>query len=115
MCLRLAALQVPVVAAVVFTVNVDVCAVVPLIVMEAGILHVAGSVAAFVLKAQLKLTVPVNPPVELTVIVDVLPVVAPGVTVIAVPETVKLGGGRLMMKAALATALLVYPAATAMA
>ena len=92
LCLTLAALQLPLVAAVVFTVNVAVCAVVPLIVTEAGMLHVAGSVAALALNAQLKLTVPVNPLVGVTVIVEVFPLVVPGATVTAVPVTVKLGG-----------------------
>jgi hypothetical protein len=93
--ITLVALQPPV-AAVVFTVNVTVCAVSPLIVTEAGTLHVAGSEGAFELNAQLKLTVPVNPPVGVTVIVELFPVVVPGVTVTAVPVIVK-PGGRLMV------------------
>jgi len=38
-----------------------------------------------------KATLPVNPPLGATVIVDVFPVVAPGSTVTEVPATVKLG------------------------
>jgi hypothetical protein len=74
-----------VVAAVVDTVNVAVCAVVPLkFVNEAGErLHVAGSLAAVGVMAQVSATVPVNPPDGVTLIVEVLPVVAPGLTVMA--------------------------------
>jgi hypothetical protein len=42
-------------------------------------------------------TLPVKPPLGVTEMVEVLPVVAPGATVTAVPLTVKLGDGRLMM------------------
>jgi hypothetical protein len=79
------------VGAVVYTVNVAVCAVAPLIVTEAGErLHVAGSLAAVGVMAQLRLTMPVNPPVPgVTVIVEVFPVVAPGATETAVPARVK--------------------------
>lgn len=80
-----------VVAAVVFTVRVAVCAVVPVIVTEAGRLHVAGSLAATGLTEQLRLTAPVNPPVGVRVMADVFPVVAPRTTVIAVPLIVKPG------------------------
>ena len=65
-------------------VRVAICAVVPLIVTEVGeILHVAGSVAAFDVNEQLRFTMPVNPPDGVTVMVEVLPVVAPGATLIA--------------------------------
>jgi hypothetical protein len=43
--------------------------------------HVAGSLAAAGLTEQLRLTAPVNPLTAATVIVEVLPVVAPGATV----------------------------------
>jgi hypothetical protein len=77
-----------VVAAVVDTVSVDVCAA-PLIATEAGErLHVAGSLAAVGEMAQLRLTVPVKPLTGVTVIVEVFPVVAPGATLTAVPLTV---------------------------
>ena len=81
----------------VFTVSAVVCADAPVIVTEAGILHVAGSLAATGVMAQLRLTAPVNPSNGVRVMVEVLPVVAPGVTVTPVPLTVKVGGGRLMV------------------
>jgi hypothetical protein len=90
---------------VVFTVSVVVFTEAPIIVIEAGRLHVAGSLAAVGVIAQLRLIVPVNPPNGVRVMVEVLPVVVPGVTVIAVPLTVKVGGGKLMLKTALATVL----------
>jgi hypothetical protein len=42
--------------------------------------------------AAVNATLPVNPPVGVSVIVEAFPVVAPGATVTAVPATVKLGG-----------------------
>ena len=70
------------VGAVVTTVSVEVWAVAPLIVTEAGeTLHVAASLAAAGLTAQVKVTAPANPPDPVTLIVDPLPVVAPGLTV----------------------------------
>ena len=57
--------------AVVFTVRVVVCCAEPLIVTEAGTLHVAGSLGAFGVIAQLRLMVPVNPPDGVTVNVAV--------------------------------------------
>jgi hypothetical protein len=96
-----------VVAAAVFTVRVVVSAVAPLIVIEAGTLHVAGSLAASGVIAQLRLIAPVNPFEGVKVMVEVLPVVSPGATVRAVPATEKLGAGRLMVYVALATALAV--------
>ena len=89
----------------VVTVRVVVCAVKPLMVAEAGILHVAGSLAAVGVIAQLKLITPVNPFEGVKVIVEVFPVVAPGATVIGVPAMEKLGGGKLMVYETLATAL----------
>jgi acyl dehydratase len=77
---------------VVFTVRMAVCAVEPLIVTEAGILHVAGSRAARGAIPQLRLTAPVKPPDGVRVMVEVLPVDAPGKIVIAAPVIVKLGG-----------------------
>jgi hypothetical protein len=41
--------------------------------------------------AALSATLPVKPPLGVRVMVEVLPVAAPGVTVTAVPLTVKLG------------------------
>ena len=64
----------------VLTVSVAVCADELVIDTEAGTLHVAGSLAAVGVITQLRLTVPVNPPDGVTIIVDVLPVVAPGLT-----------------------------------
>ena len=68
------------VAAVVFTVSETVSAVVPLIVIDAGTLHVGGLLAAAGVIEQLKPTVPVKSAKGATVIVEVFPVVAPGVT-----------------------------------
>ena len=85
------------VAPVVFTVRVAVCADAPEIVTDWERLHVAGSLAAVGVIAQVRFTVPVNPPDGVRVIVDVLPEVAPGATVTAVPEIVKLGDGRIMV------------------
>ena len=85
------------VADVVLTVRVVVCAVEPLMVTEAGMLHVAGSLAAVGVIAQLRLITPVNPPEGIKVIVDVFPVVAPGATLIAVPVMEKFAPGGLMV------------------
>ena len=79
-------------ADVVFTVRVTVCAVVPLIITEAGMLHVAGSLAAVGVIAQLRLITPVNPPVGVKLMVDVFPVAAPGTTLTAGPMIEKPGG-----------------------
>lgn len=70
------------VAAAVLIVSVEVCAVAPEMVTEVGErLHVAGLLAAVGLTAQLKLTAPLNPFDPVVLIVAVLPVVAPGLTV----------------------------------
>jgi hypothetical protein len=72
------------VAAVVVTVSVEVCAVLPLSVTEAGLrLQLAGSLAAVGLMEQLRFTVPEYPFVPARLMVEVFPVVAPGLTVIA--------------------------------
>ena len=92
-------------ADVVLTVRVVVCAVVPLMVTEVGMLHVAGSLAAVGVIAQLRLITPVNPPEGVKLIVDVFPVVAPGATLTAAPVMEKVGVGRLMVYTAVATAL----------
>lgn len=74
------------VAAVVPMVKVDVTADVPVMLAEVGDrLHVAGSLEAVGLMEQVKATVPVNPPDGVTLIVDVLPDVAPGFTVMLPP------------------------------
>ena len=80
------------VAAAVATVNVAVCAVVPVIVTDGAKLHVAGSLAATGAMAHVRVIAPVNPATGVNVTVEVLPVVAPGAKVIAVPAIVKLGG-----------------------
>jgi hypothetical protein len=85
------------VGAVVFTVSVVVCAVEPLMVTEAGMLHAAGSLAAAGVIAQLRLITPVNPPEGVKLIVDMFPVVAPGTTLTAVPVMEKPTVGRLMV------------------
>jgi acyl dehydratase len=64
-------------------VKVEVCAAVPAMVTDVGErLQVAGSLAAVGLIEQVRATAPVNPPEGVTVMVEVLPVVAPGLTVI---------------------------------
>ena len=97
------------VAAVVFTVSVVVCADAPEIVTEVGIVHVAGTFASAGVIAQLRLTVPINPPDGVKVTVEVFPVVAPGVTVTAVSLIAKLGGARLMVYTAVASGPAVAP------
>jgi len=85
-----------VVAAVVEMVSVEVCAVVPVKpVSDAGdMLQVAGSLDALVANAQVSATVPVNPGWGVTEMVEVLPVLAPGVVIVtAAPPMVKVGGG----------------------
>jgi hypothetical protein len=56
-------------------------------------LKVGGTTAplGLVVRAAVRATLPVKPPVGVTVIVDALPVVAPAVMLTAVPLTVKLG------------------------
>lgn len=84
-------------AAVVETVNVDVCTVAPLMTTLVGLkLHEGMSLTLVivVVTAQLRLIVPVNPFVPTILIVPVFPVVAPGVTEMAVVlplPAVKLG------------------------
>jgi hypothetical protein len=83
---RLGWFKAAVVAAVVVRVSADVPAVAPLIVTAAGeSAQVAGSLAAAGVMAQVSATAPVNPPEGVTVIVEVLPVVAPGLTVMLPP------------------------------
>jgi hypothetical protein len=81
--------------AVVETVSVAVCAAVPLSATGLVVpkLNVGGAdafVGADVTTAP-RLTLPMNPPTGVMVIVDVLPEVAPGATVTFVPLIVKLG------------------------
>lgn len=73
--------------------SVEVCAAVPEIVTEAGeSAQVAGSLAAVGATAQVSATAPVSPPDGVTVMVEVLPVVAPGLTVmLPLFERAKLG------------------------
>ncbi len=67
------------VAAVVLTVSVEVCVVVPLNVTDGGVsVHVGGSLAATGVMEQVRFTVPEKPFVPTTLIVVVFPVVAPG-------------------------------------
>lgn len=80
----------------VVTVSVAVCAVAPLISTEEGVtVQVAGLVAPLgPLGMQLRLTVPVRPLTGVTVMMEVLPVVAPAVTVMLPPlVSVKPGTG----------------------
>jgi hypothetical protein len=89
------------VAAVVVIVSVAVPAEVP--VMLTGLvepkLKVGGYWAPVGLEvtAAVSTTLPVKPPAGVTVMVEVFPVVAPGVTVTAGPLTVKLGVGAVIV------------------
>jgi hypothetical protein len=75
-----------VVEVVVVTVKVDDSAEVPVMSTEVGDrAQVAGLVAALVVMVQVRATVPVKPLDGVTLIVDVLPVVAPPATEIAPP------------------------------
>jgi len=80
---RILGFAIAAVAAVVLTVSVAVPAVVPVIATGELTEQVGGSVSFVGVIAQLKVTLPVNPPPGVTVIVDVFPVVAPGAIVIA--------------------------------
>lgn len=86
----------PVVVVVVeFAVSVAVCTPAPVMPTDDGMLQVTGLVAfvGAVVTEQLKATVPVKPLEGVTVIVDVLPVVAPWSTVMApLFEAEKVGG-----------------------
>src|ERR1022692_2604690 len=96
--LNLGRTKAPVVAAVVDTVKVPVPAAAPVMLTGdvAPKLKVGGSVAPVGLDARtaVRVTVPVKPPLGVTVIVEVLAVVAPGLTV-RVPLLVRanVGGG----------------------
>ena len=70
-------------------------------------LNVGGFIALAGLDviAAVSVTTPVKPPPGVTVMEDVLPVVAPADTATGAPLILKLGGGRLMVKSAEATAL----------
>ena len=65
------------VAAVVLMDSVDVVVLLGMVMDSGERAHDAGSLAAVGVMAQVRLTVPVNPPDGVTEIVDVLPVVAP--------------------------------------
>jgi hypothetical protein len=79
------------VGAVVLTVIVALIAEVPLMSTEDGMLHVAGSIApeGLEVREHLRLTAPTKPASGFTVIVEVLPEVAPALTVTAVPDKSK--------------------------
>jgi hypothetical protein len=106
------------VLAVVEMVSVAVPAVEPL--MATGLvvpkLSVGGTTAFAGLEVivAVSATLPVKLLAGVNVTVEVLPVVAPATTETAVPTMLKLGG-RLMVYVALATGLVLNPAATAMA
>jgi hypothetical protein len=98
------------VAAVVLTVSVDVCAAVPLIVTEAGFSAQVGTSFTFVIAVlilQFRFTVPLNPFVPSTLIVLVFPVVAPRATVMEVVPPLPLvkPGCAVIVNAILAVAL----------
>jgi hypothetical protein len=80
------------VGAVVLTVIVALTAEVPLMSTEDGMLHVAGSIApeGLDVREHLRLTAPTKPASGFTAIVEVLPEVAPALTVTAVPDKSKL-------------------------
>jgi hypothetical protein len=70
-------------------------------------LNVGGFIALAGLDviAAVSVTTPVKPPPGVTVMEDVLPVVAPAAIATGAPLILKLGGGRLMVKSAEVTAL----------
>jgi hypothetical protein len=71
---------------------VAVAAVVPLISTEDGILHVGRFIApeGLDVRAHFRFTAPRKPPFGVTIMVDVLPEVAPAITVTAEPDKSKL-------------------------
>ena len=75
------------------TVKIAVAAAVPVTLTGEGMLQVTGLIApdGTVVTAQLRLTLPVNPFDGVTLIVEVLPVVAPAVIVTLVPERANVG------------------------
>ena len=77
--------------AVVLTVIVAVTAEVPLMSTEDGMVHVAGSIApeGLDVREHLRATAPTKPAPGVTAIVEVLPEVAPALTVTAVPDKSK--------------------------
>jgi hypothetical protein len=79
------------VGAVVLTVIVAVTAEVPLMSTEDGMVHVAGSIApeGLDVREHLRATAPTKPAPGVTAIVEVLPEVAPALTVTAVPDKSK--------------------------
>lgn len=97
------------VAPVVLTVSVDVCVPVPFTVRDAGFkLHVGMSFTPVidVVTLQVRLTVPLNPLVPVTLTVAVLPVVALGVTVSeVVPPVPGPKGGAMTVAAMLVAAV----------
>jgi hypothetical protein len=80
------------VGAVVVTVIVAVAAEAPSMSTEDGMLHVGGAIAPDGLddRAHFRFTTPTKPPPGFTAILEVLPEVAPALTVTAVPDKSKL-------------------------
>lgn len=78
--------------AVLLTVIVAVTAEVPLMSTEDGMLHVGGAIApeGLDVREHLRMTAPTKPAAGVTAIVEVLPEVAPALTVTAVPDKSKL-------------------------
>jgi hypothetical protein len=98
------------VAAVVEMDSVAVAGVVPLKVTEDGeTLQVAGSVEALLVNEQVRLTVPEKPPDPgVTVTLDVLPVVAPGATLmLPLLDIEKVGGTAVTVTFAVAVCVMV--------
>ena len=77
--------------AVLLTVIVAVTAEVPLMSTEDGMLHVGGAIApeGLDVREHLRMTAPTKPAAGVTAIVEVLPEVAPALTVTAVPDKSK--------------------------
>lgn len=80
---------------------VEEAAEVPLMSTEAGMLHVAGSVAPFGLdvRAHFRFTAPTKPPLGVTAMPEVFPEVAPAISVSAVPDKSKLPDALLALRA----------------
>jgi hypothetical protein len=80
------------VGAVLLTVIVAVTAEVPLMSTEDGMLHVGGAIApeGLDVREHLRMTAPTKPAAGVTARVEVLPEVAPALTVTAVPDKSKL-------------------------
>jgi len=103
-----------VVAAVVFTVSVAVLTEEPVLLTLVGMLQVGGSLGLgmLVVTAQVRLTAPAKPPEGVTVIVDVFPDAAPGLTVIPpLLVSAKLGVGGVVTATFTTVLAVIFPVA----